>query len=312
MIIRRTRSAGWPGRHRPADLLALTRRRRRDTERCRQALQFVVERGAEPTLARRAARDVAEDGLDPAAGGRRRWPIRRRGRARGAAARSSRAFASGPACTPRSGIPIPRAARTADDPRRPDRTAPAAGRHRRSTPSRDSRRPASTNHAVDARVREAMIGALHRAVEMARPLRDGVAQPLDEPVEARRRERRVLVDDHVDERVERARRAAASRAGGVVLVRGVDADARVAPHHAQQPAVVHLVEQMGGRARRAAPVVGHGAELEMLVHLAWVHFAAVARSPAAISRDARAPPSTASDRRAGASAPRRRRTRSRS
>ena len=51
----------------------------------------------------------------------------------------------------------------------------------------------------------------------------------------------------------------------------VDSDAGLAADHAQQAAVMHRIQQMGRRARRAAPVVRHRAEREMIVNLARVH-----------------------------------------
>ena len=51
---------------------------------------------------------------------------------------------------------------------------------------------------------------------------------------------------------------------------------RFAPRDAQQAAVVHVVEQMRRRARRAAPVVRHRAVGEVRVHFARVHGAALA------------------------------------
>ncbi len=58
---------------------------------------------------------------------------------------------------------------------------------------------------------------------------------------------------------------------GRMLVHGVDSDSGLTARHSQQSAVVHGIEQVRRRARRAAPVVGDRAVREMRVHLAWMH-----------------------------------------
>src|SRR5713101_7850295 len=63
---------------------------------------------------------------------------------------------------------------------------------------------------------------------------------------------------------------------GRVLTCRVDADAVLATGHAEQAAIVHRVEQMSGRVRRAAPVVAHRAVGEMIICLARMHTAAFA------------------------------------
>lgn len=55
-----------------------------------------------------------------------------------------------------------------------------------------------------------------------------------------------------------------------MVVRDVDADAVLATRDAQETAIVQLVQQMRGRARRAAPVVGHRAVREVVVDLSRV------------------------------------------
>ena len=61
-----------------------------------------------------------------------------------------------------------------------------------------------------------------------------------------------------------------------MLLNRVDADAGVAPYHAKQALVVHRLEQVRRRARRAAPVVAHDAMGELRVDLPRVHLAAFA------------------------------------
>ena len=56
---------------------------------------------------------------------------------------------------------------------------------------------------------------------------------------------------------------------------GVDSDAALATRDAQQSAIMHQLEQMGRRVRRAAPVIGDGAVREMGVDLTRVNRAAL-------------------------------------
>ena len=69
----------------------------------------------------------------------------------------------------------------------------------------------------------------------------------------------------------RARRASAPVGARRVFVRGVDANAALAPDDAQQAPVVHLVEQPRRGARRTSPVVRHAAVRETRVHHARVY-----------------------------------------
>ena len=62
----------------------------------------------------------------------------------------------------------------------------------------------------------------------------------------------------------------------LVLVRGIDPDPGLAACYPQQAAVVHGVEQVSRRARRAAPIVGDGAVREVFGHLAGMHRAVCA------------------------------------
>ena len=113
-------------------------------------------------------------------------------------------------------------------------------------------------------------------VQFASPLRHRVAQSADQQRQARAGQRRVLANDHVDQRVDARRRARRVARAGPGSCARVDADACVAPDDAQQPAVVHRIEQMRRRVRGAAPVVGHRAVREVRVDLARVHRAALA------------------------------------
>ena len=127
-----------------------------------------------------------------------------------------------------------------------------------------------------ARMREPLFGPLQRARQLGVPLRHREAQPAHKERQAHRGQRGVDADDYIDQRVDP--RAACGGIGRPepVLVRGVDADAALAPRHTQQAAVMHGVQQMGRGARRAAPVVLHRAVREMVIHLARVHGAAFA------------------------------------
>ncbi len=116
------------------------------------------------------------------------------------------------------------------------------------------------------------------------PLRRAAAQMAEQLSEAVRGQRRVLPHDHVDQRVDtggvpggrcRAGQGLIAR-GAVVPARGVHAGPAVAPRDPQQPAIVHLVEQAGGRVGGAAEPVGHLAVCEMRIHGARMRGAAVA------------------------------------
>jgi hypothetical protein len=83
--------------------------------------------------------------------------------------------------------------------------------------------------AVDAGMREPGLGTFDRGAEVLAVLRDCVAQPPDQGRQRRRRQRRVLAHDDVDERIDPGaprRRMACLRD---VHMRRVDADAVVAP-----------------------------------------------------------------------------------
>ena len=100
---------------------------------------------------------------------------------------------------------------------------------------------------------------------------------------------------------------------GPMLVCSVDPDPSLAADDSQQSAVVHVIEQVRRRTGGAAPVVSDRAMGEVLVHLAGVHRPTVADEiQQGRARVSRALPSTASDRCVGASAPARRRSRTRS
>ena len=132
-------------------------------------------------------------------------PTRSRGRATGAAARSSRACAEAPACRPRSDTPSPRGARSGGDPTPRGRTAPESERRLVARCAAGAPRPARYPvDAIDARVREPRSRPLQRAPQLARPLRHAVAQAAHEPRQARARQRRV----HARRRRRRARRCA--------------------------------------------------------------------------------------------------------
>ena len=93
-------------------------------------------------------------------------------------------------------------------------------------------------------------------------LRHGVPQAAHVVREARGGHRRVDARDRVDERVHprAARRGALLHAR--VRVRRVEANPRFAPRDVEHAAVVHRIEQLRRRARRAAPVVRDGAVRE--------------------------------------------------
>ena len=70
--------------------------------------------------------------------------------------------------------------------------------------------------------------------------------------------------------------AAGSAGGRARFARGVEADAALAARDAQQPAVVHAVEQLGRRVARAAKPVRHLAVREVGIHLARMDDAVLA------------------------------------
>ncbi len=116
--------------------------------------------------------------------------------------------------------------------------------------------------------------ALQRGLQLAPPLRHGVAQPADEVRQARAGQRRVLAHDDIDQRVQPPGAVGFVRGRPHDLLRAVDPDAGVPPHDAQQPAVVHRVEQVRRRVGGSAPVVRHRPVGEMVVDLARVSLAA--------------------------------------
>ena len=119
--------------------------------------------------------------------------------------------------------------------------------------------------AVDLRARQAFSRRRHRRARFCAQVRRAVAEQTREVDEARRRQRRVLGDDEIEQR----RGARLARLGARVdrdVVDGlVDAHAALAPGDAQQAAVVHRVEQVRRRAARAAPGVGAAAVRELLL-----------------------------------------------
>ena len=119
--------------------------------------------------------------------------------------------------------------------------------------------------------------ARQRRGTFALPLRHAAtAQVAEQLAERGRRQRRVGVDQQVDQRVVAGLGFGAvdRRRGG--LARRVDAHAGVAPRDAQQAAVVHAVEQLGRSPARAAEPVAHAAVREVRVDLGRVHGAALA------------------------------------
>src|SRR6187431_2340740 len=56
-----------------------------------------------------------------------------------------------------------------------------------------------------------------------------------------------------------------------MLAHTVNSDAAFATNHTQQAAVMHRIQQMRRRARRAAPEVRHRAERKMIVNLPGVY-----------------------------------------
>jgi hypothetical protein len=97
----------------------------------------------------------------------------------------------------------------------------------------------------------------------------------DQLAQRRQRQRRVLVHDQIDERVHARIRGGRIGHARIAFACCVDACAAVAPRDPQQAAVVHAVEQLGARVRRATEPVAHLAMREMRVHLARVHGAAL-------------------------------------
>ena len=136
-------------------------------------------------------------------------------------------------------------------------------------------------------------------LQVGAPLRSAVAQARDHVAEAQARQRRVERDDDVDQRVDPRRALGASRRRIPVLVRRVEPDPGLAPHHAQRAVIVQQVEVMRRRARRSAPVVGDAAAREMRVDVARMDGAAVADERQQILRLARASAGEAADDAAG-------------
>jgi hypothetical protein len=116
------------------------------------------------------------------------------------------------------------------------------------------------------------------------PLRRGITQPGDQTGQAGGRQRRVFLHDHIDERIEPGAPRGGIERAVVVFVRGIQANATIAPRHPQQAAVVHAIEQVRGRVRRAAPGVDGAAVREVRVDLARVHRAALAHESEQVSR----------------------------
>ena len=87
------------------------------------------------------------------------------------------------------------------------------------------------------------------------------------------RQRRVLADDHIDQRVVSQLRILMR---GGRFARSVQTNPTLAPRNPQQAVVVHRVEQLRRRVRRAAEPVLHLAVREVRIDLARVHDAAFA------------------------------------
>ena len=108
-------------------------------------------------------------------------------------------------------------------------------------------------------------------------LRRAVAQAAHEPMQARKRQRRILADGDVGQRVEpraplrrigrRDRLLANARRARMPFSRRVTR---------KQAAVMHAIEQVRRGVGRAAPVVAHDAVREVRVDVARMHFAALA------------------------------------
>ena len=113
-------------------------------------------------------------------------------------------------------------------------------------------------------------------MQLAPPLRHGVAKPAHQPRQGRAGQRRVRAHDDIDERVDARASSAGVSGAGLVFVNSVGADAGVAADHTQQTAIVHLNQEVRGGAGRPSPVVGHTAVREMRIHLARVDGAAFA------------------------------------
>ena len=96
---------------------------------------------------------------------------------------------------------------------------------------------------------EPLLCALERRRQLAAPLRDGVAEAPDYDREAGGRQRRVGVDDGVNERVHPRPPFGRSRRAGGRLTRGVDPDACFAAGDAQVALVVQGIEQVSGGIR---------------------------------------------------------------
>ena len=252
-----------------AQLFHLTSARGRETTRMRSS--SAGELACERTLAR--PRSHKPD-VGPQLAVRRPtcWPTRSRGRATGAAARSSRACAGAPACRLRTGTPSPRAARSGGDPTRRGRTAPESERPRRARSREAPRRPASTSRCPRrARARAALSPAAARVFTSLVHCGTAKRSRLTSQASVARGQRCIRAHGNIDERIDAV--APSGRVGGSrrVHLRRVDPDAPRPPRHAQHAAVVHVVEQVCGRGRRAAPVVRDRAVREMFVDLARMH-----------------------------------------
>ena len=121
--------------------------------------------------------------------------------------------------------------------------------------------------AVDTLACEPLLRACKRGVDAARELWSGVAQTPDDDPERGARQRRIFADDEIDQRIQSRAALRCIRRPSRLLVRSVDANAIVASRHAQQSAVVHRIEQLGGGARRSPPIVSDGTVREALVDL---------------------------------------------
>ena len=122
--------------------------------------------------------------------------------------------------------------------------------------------------AVHARLRQPPLRALDRCRDVPAPLGHRVAQPPNHHRQADRRDRRVLLHEHVDKRVQSRTPMLRAHRRPIAVSRGVNPDAAIAPDHAQPALVVQCVEQVRGGVRRASPIVGDGAMGKVGVNLA--------------------------------------------
>ena len=146
--------------------------------------------------------------------------------------------------------PAPEAARSAGGPRPPDRTAPAGaplvgvpvGARRGSSSAGQYQSTPSTRACASRCLRAQPAPASASAAIAARRSAGGSPAPTASPPAAAR----ICARRGRPARRAALRAARRRHAGGGVLARRVEADAAFAPRDAQQAAVVHAVEQLGG------------------------------------------------------------------